>query len=187
MTAPVAVHVHVRRVHGCILKDSYKKLNRCTLTGGNEFKSSFPVFEAGPKGGKITDPKIRERLLPLFNLGVGVGVMEASNWFTVWGRPFGLLSGVLLKLRFVSDPQVRYQLQSPLQLNAQARNLVPNRFSPKKGKTNKAAILCAQMIHLVISVQKNTIHSSIHRLVINKLLQPKHEDTIDRQWQLLTA
>lgn len=107
--------------------------------------------------------------------------------FTVWGRPFGLLSGVLLKLRFVSDPQVRYQLQSPLQLNAQARNLVPNRFSPKKGKTNKAAILCAQMIHLVISVQKNTIHSSIHRLVINKLLQPKHEDTIDRQWQLLTA
>lgn len=79
MTAPVAVHVHVRRVHGCILKDSYKKLNRCTLTGGNEFKSSFPVFEAGPKGGKITDPKIRERLLPLFNLGVGVGVMEASK------------------------------------------------------------------------------------------------------------
>lgn len=59
--------------------DPQRKLNLWTLTAGNEFKSSFPVFEAGPNGGKNTDPKIRERLLPLFNLGVGVGVMEASK------------------------------------------------------------------------------------------------------------
>jgi len=40
--------------------------------------------------------------------------------------------------RFVSDPQAQYKLRSPLQFNAQARNFVPNRFSPKKGKNKQS-------------------------------------------------
>ena len=131
--------------------DPQRKLNLWTLTAGNEFKSSFPVFETGPNRGKNTDPKIRrkkERLLPLLILE-WVWELWRPQRFTVWGRPFGLLSrGVLLKLRFVSDPQARYQLRSPLQLNAQARNLVPNRFSPRKGKTNDpSSYICAEKHH----------------------------------------
>lgn len=43
-----------------------------------------------------------------------------------------LVVGLSLGVISVADPQARYQLRSPLQFNAQTRNFVPNRFSPKK-------------------------------------------------------
>lgn len=57
----------------------------------------------------------------------------------------------------------------------------------KVKQTKRRYYVLKWSIQLYLCTEKNTIHSSIRRLVINKLLQPKHEDTIDHHWQLLTA